>query len=264
MTTFIAGGTGKTGRRVAARLEALGHSTRIGSRNGTPPFDWDRPDTWDAALDGVERAYIAYAPDVAVPSAPEHLAMFGKAAAHLSAITLLSGRGEPQAQEAEAALRSNAPQSTVLRASWFAQNFSEGLFVDDIVTGRLALPVGDVGEPFLDADDLADAAVATLVEKGHAGRLYELTGPRLLSFADAVHEIADAAGRAVTFQTVTPQEYATTLEGAPPDVVELVLMLFRELFDGRNAHLETGVADLLGREPRDFRAFAQANREAWR
>jgi uncharacterized protein YbjT (DUF2867 family) len=194
MTTFIAGGTGKTGRRVAARLESLGHSTRIGSRNGTPPFDWDRPDTWEAALDGADRAYIAYAPDVAVPNAPDQLARFGKLAAHLRSITLLSGRGEPQAREAEDALLSIAPQTTILRASWFAQNFSEGLFLDAVRARHLALPVADVGEPFLDADDLADAAVATLVGAGHEGRIYELTGPRLLTFADAVQEMADAGG----------------------------------------------------------------------
>src|SRR6187431_3193125 len=123
MTTFMAGGTGKTGRRVAARLVALGHTVRIGSRNGTPPFAWDRPDTWEAALADADSAYVAYAPDIAVPTAPDHLASFGKATEHLRAITLLSGRGEPQAQQAEVALRETAPQTTVLRASWFAQNF---------------------------------------------------------------------------------------------------------------------------------------------
>src|SRR3954449_6125611 len=114
MTTFIAGGTGKTGRRVAARLEALGHTVRIGSRTGTPPFDWDRPDTWEAALGDADRAFVAYAPDIAVPAAPDHLAAFGKTFSPLRGITLLSGRGEPQAQVAENALRDAAPQTTVL------------------------------------------------------------------------------------------------------------------------------------------------------
>lgn len=262
MTTFIAGGTGKTGSRVAARLEARGLDVRRGSRNGTPPFDWDRPDTWEAALDGVDRAYIAYAPDVAVPTAPDHLAAFGKHASHLDAITLLSGRGEPQAQEAEDALLEAAPQTTVLRASWFAQNFSEGLFLEAVRHGVLALPVGDTPEPFLDVDDLADAAVATLVDTRHAGEVYELTGPRLLSFADAVREIADAAGREIAFRSIAPEDFRP--EGMPPDDLDLVLTLFRELFDGHNAHLSTGVHDVLGREPRDFTAFARANADVWR
>ena len=262
MTTFIAGGTGKTGRRVAARLVALGHTVRIGSRNGTPPFDWDRPETWEAALADADSAYVTY-PDVAVSTAPDHLASFGKAASHLRAITLLSGRGEPQAQEAEVALQEAAPQAAVLRASWFAQNFSEGMFLDPVRAGHLALPTS-MQEPFLDADDLADAAVATLVGKGHEGRLYELTGPRLLRFADAVQEIADAAARPVTFESVTPEEFAVLLDGAPQDVIDLIVLLLREQSDGHNAHLETGVQQLLGREPRDFRAFAQRNREAWR
>ncbi|WP_034609553.1 hypothetical protein [Cellulomonas sp. URHD0024] len=261
MTTFIAGGTGKTGRRVAVRLHARGITTRIGSRTGTPPFDWDRPETWEAALGEADRAYVAYAPDVAVPNAPDQLSGFGKAARHLHAITLLSGRGEPQAKQAEDALRDTAPHATVLRASWFAQNFSEGLFLDAVRQGRLALPVGDTPEPFLDADDLADAAVATLTEPNHEGASYQLTGPRLLSFADAVQEIAEAVGREVRFESVSE---AAMLDGGPPDEIDLVLMLFRELFDGRNAHLDTGVQQLLGREPRDFRTFAQANEEAWR
>ena len=147
--------------------------------------------------------------------------------------------------------------STVVRSSWFAQNFSESFLLDAVREGVVALPVADVGEPFLDADDLADVAVAALTEEGHAGATYEVTGPRLLTFAQAAAEIARAAGRDVRFMTVTAGDYAAGLAaaGLPPAEAELILYLFGEVLDGRNAHVADGVQHALGRPPRDFAQF---------
>ncbi len=90
---------------------------------------------------------------------------------------------------------------TILRSSFFSQNFSESFFLEPILGGEVALPAGDVPEPFVDAEDIADVAVAALTEDGHAGELYELTGPRLLTFAEAVGEISRATGRKVRYDT---------------------------------------------------------------
>jgi uncharacterized protein YbjT (DUF2867 family) len=258
MTIFLAGGTGKTGGRVAARLT----NARIGSRQGTPAFDWARPETYAAAIGDADIAYVAYAPDLAVPQAEEHLGEFTRVAVGqgVRRLVLLSGRGEPEAQAAERAMFALAPESTVLRASWLDQNFSEGNFADMVRAGEVAVPVGAVGEPFVDADDVADAAVAALLEPGHEGQVYELTGPRLLTFADAVDEIAAAAGREISFTTIPMDVFERSLaaDGLPPDLLDLLRYLFTQLFDGRNARLGKGVQQLLGREPRDFRAFARA------
>ena len=260
--TLVLGGTGKTGRRVAERLDRMGWPTRIGSRSAEPCFDWNDRRTWAAALEGVASVYIAYYPDLAVPGAAETIEAFIEAALARGAkrLVLLSGRGEEEAQRAERMLQSSDAEWTILRASWFAQNFSENFLLDAVLSGTVVLPVGDVQEPFVDADDIADVAVAALTEHGHAGRLYELTGPRLMTFTEVVRTIADAANRPVEFVEVTPQQYKAGLEqlGLAEDYVALVMYLLTTVLDGRNAHLADGVRQALGREPRDFAAYAKA------
>jgi uncharacterized protein YbjT (DUF2867 family) len=213
---------------------------------------------------------VSFFPDLAVPGASEAIAAFADAAraGGIRRLVLLSGRGEHEAQRAEQALQASGADWTILRCGWFMQNFSEGYLRDPVVAGDVALPVGGVPEPFIDADDIADVATAALTEGGHAGELYELTGPRMLSFAQAVDEIAAATGRPVSFTRVPVDGYAQALrsEGVPGDVAELITYLFTEVLDGRNAHLADGVQRALGRPPRDFAQFASeaAASGAWR
>ncbi|HEU5155804.1 MAG TPA: NAD(P)H-binding protein [Streptosporangiaceae bacterium] len=260
--TLVIGGTGKTGRRVVQRLTALDRPVRIGSRSGGVPFDWADPATWEPALDNVAAAYVSYYPDLAAPGAPEAIGSFTEAAlkAGTRRLVLLSGRGEEEAQASEQVLAASGADWTVLRCSWFNQNFSESHLLDPIAAGHLVLPAGPVGEPFVDADDIADVATAVLTQDGHIGRLYELTGPRLLTFAEAVATIAAATGRAIDYTQVSGAEFAASLtaEGVPGDEVELLTYLFTTVLDGRNASLCDGVQQVLGRPPRDFADYARA------
>ena len=178
-TILVLGGTGKTGRRVAQQLMACGVPTRLGSRSGQPPFDWEDRTTWVPALRGVEAVYVSYYPDVAFPGAAEAIGSFARqAVAHgVRRLVLLSGRGEKEAQISEQAVQDSGAEWTMVRASWFSQNFSEGFLRDPLRSSVVALPVGDVGEPFSDVEDIADVAVAALLEDRHVGQLYEVTGP---------------------------------------------------------------------------------------
>ncbi len=261
-TTLVIGGTGKTGRRVAQRLAARGLPTRLGSRSGQPPFDWQDRRTWEPALLRVDSAYVSYYPDVAAPGAAETIDELATMAVErgVRRLVLLSGRGEEEAQQAERLVQEFGAEWTVVRSSWFNQNFSEGVFLPAVLGGEVALPVGDMVEPFVDVDDIADVAVAALTEDGHQGQVYEMTGPRLLTFSDAVGEIAKASDREVRFVTVSTDEFATSLVdlGVPDDVVGLLRYLFTEVLNGRNASLGDGVRRALGREPRAFADYAAA------
>jgi uncharacterized protein YbjT (DUF2867 family) len=260
-TTLVIGGNGKTGRRVVERLKARNLPVRVGSRSGTPSFDWEQPQTWANALRDISAVYVTYAPDLAAPGAADAIRKFTALAKQggVERVVLLSGRGEPEAQLCEQIVRESGIDWTILRASWFAQNFSENYFLDGILAGELVLPAGAVGEPFVDIDDIADAAVAALTESGHSGQLYEMTGPRLLTFAEAVGEIARETKREIRYVQVRVEDYAATLEGAqlPPEVVQLVTYLFSEVLDGRNASVADGVSRALGRAPRDFRDYVR-------
>ena len=258
--TLVLGGTGKTGRRVANRLAARGLPVRVGSRSGEPPFDWEDRSTWAPVLDGVGSAYVSHHLD-AVPGAAETVGSFAELAVKsgVRRLVLMSGRGEEEADRVERAVRDSGAELTVLRSTWFAQNFSENYWLEEILSGELALPAGEVPEPFVDVDDLADVAVAALTDDRHIGQVYELTGPRLLTFAQAVEEISRATGREIRYVPISVPEFAAAAaeQGVPDEFVELLTYLFGEVLDGRNAHLADGVQRALGREPRDFSDYAR-------
>jgi uncharacterized protein YbjT (DUF2867 family) len=260
--TLVLGGTGKTGRRVAQRLAARGLPVRIGSRSGEPPFDWEDRSTWSPALDGAGAVYLTYYPDLAVPGAVEAAGSFAElaVAAGVPRLVLLSGRGEPEAERGERAVRDSGAELTILRSTWFMQNFSEDYMLEHVLSGEIRLPAGDVPTPFVDTDDIADIALAALTDDRHIGQLYELTGPRSLTMARAAEEIAAAAGRDVRSVSVSLEEHEAECaeHGVPPELVELLTYLFREVLDGRNADTTDGVKCALGREPRDFADYARA------
>lgn len=273
-TVLVLGATGKTGRRVAARLRLRGARVRAASRSSETRFDWSDPDGWDAALRGVTAVYVV---PPAVPG-PVHEFVKRAEAARVRRLALLSGRGADtwgdsafglDMRSAEDAVRGSALEWTVLRASNFAQNFDEDLFHAPLVAGELALPAGAVPEPFIDLEDVADVAAAVLSEPGrHAGRVYELTGPRPLTFAEAIGQISRASGRPIAYRQVSPEEYTAALvaEGVGRDDAELVAAMFVLMERGTLAEATDGVAAVLGREPRAFEDYVVrvAAAGAWR
>ncbi|AYG65098.1 MULTISPECIES: NmrA family NAD(P)-binding protein [unclassified Rhizobium] len=260
-TIAIIGGLGKTGGRVAERLNERGITVRAASRSTTPRFDWQDRSTWHKALEDSSAAYVTFQPDLSVDWAAEAIATLAKTAAEAGVghIVLLSGRGEDGALRSEEKLKAVGVDYTVLRASWFNQNFSEGAFVDGLLQGKLALPAGDVPEPFVDADDIADAAVECLTDPRHRNQTYELTGPRALTFRQAVSEIATASNRTIEYETVPIDAFIAemTAYGLPLETTDLLRELFTEVLDGRNSPVMDGVRQILGRQAKDFSDYAR-------
>ncbi|MFI6693291.1 NAD(P)H-binding protein [Streptomyces sp. NPDC050433] len=279
---LVVGGTGTTGSRVVARLRERGVAVRVASRGGEPRFDWTDRTTWDGALAGVTAMYV-------VPFDGQSLTrpFVGRAVAKgVERIVLLSGRGVdvpgyageagaagPTHVDGEAAVRALGTGSgtgtgvrwTIVRPAWFAQNFSEGFFLDAVLTGELRLAAGDGAASFVDAEDIAAVAVAALTEDGHGGRTYELSGPRALTIAEALTEISGAAGREIRYVPLSPEEFVTELRTqglSAADYAESLSPLRR----GLDSHVSDGVRRALGRAPRDFREFVKsaAADGAWR
>ncbi len=257
---LVIGATGKTGSRIAKRLTQNGHSVRCGSRHAPIPFDWEDATTWPAALAGVSAVYISYFPDLAFPGAVEKVDALSKVAkdAGVQRIVLLSGRGEHHARLGEEVVRKSGIEFTLVRAAWFAQNFSEGYLCDPVLGGVVAMPGGEVQEPIVDVDDIADVAVAALTEDGHAGQLYEVTGPRLMTFTDMARELSMATGRQIQHVPITFEDFHAGLVEIGGDfIADVFTGIARETLDGRNAYLSDGVDRALGRPPRDFSDFAR-------
>jgi uncharacterized protein YbjT (DUF2867 family) len=197
---------------------------------------------------------------VAIPGAAAAVGAFAELAVAAGArrLVLLSGRGEDGALASEQALRASGADWTIVRSAFMDQNFNEGFFVEPVQAGEVAFPA-DQAEPFIDVDDIADVAVAALTEDGHVGQLYEVTGPRLLTWAEAVAEVARASGHPIRYVPVSLEEYATLLTDnqVPADFVRMLTDVFAQVLDGHNAYLSDGVQRALGRPARDFTDFAR-------
>ncbi|MFF4032954.1 NmrA family NAD(P)-binding protein [Streptomyces sviceus] len=260
-TVVVTGASGRTGSRVARSAQAAGLTVRAASR--AQGFDWQDRSTWARVLRGADAAYLVYPSDIGAPGAAEAVGAVAREAvgAGVRRLVLLSSRGQDRARDAEEALRASGADWTVVRAAWFAQNFSEGPLVEELrLSGELVFPAGEVREPFVDVRDIGDVVVAALVSGDrYVGDTITVSGPRLLTFGEAVAEIAKATGRELTYRAVSAREYGERLAGfgVPEGEVSALVEAFEQLLDGRNAYLSDGVREVLGREPRDFTDFAR-------
>lgn len=261
MTVVVTGASGRTGSRVAQAAGAAGLTVRAASR--ARGFDWHDASTWAQTLRGADAAYLVYPTDVGAPEAADAVGRLAREAVALGVrrLVLLSSRGEERALPTEEALRASGADWTVVRAAWFAQNFSEGPLVEELRnSGELVFPGGEVREPFVDLRDVAEVVVTALTGGDrYVGEALDVSGPRLLTFREAVAEVGRAGGRELTYTPVPARRYGERLAGfgVPPQEVAFLVELFESLLDGRNAHLSDGVRRVLGREPRDFADFAR-------
>ncbi|WP_052851930.1 NAD(P)H-binding protein [Streptomyces avicenniae] len=257
---LVLGGTGKTGRRVAA---LLGGRAKVATRSGPIRFDWADTTTWEPALTGVHAAYVV---DSQGPDAGAEVAEFAALATArgVRRLVLLSARVGQDLEgdvwlATERAVRASGTGWTILRPTWFAQNFGEDpLITDALRAGDLRLPTGEGREPFIDAEDIAEVAVAALTGEGHAGQVYELSGPAALTWGEAVAEVARATGDVIRYTPLDEDTYRAESEarGVTGDHLDLMVALFAHIREGRAAHLSDGVRRVLGREPRPFAAHA--------
>jgi uncharacterized protein YbjT (DUF2867 family) len=258
---LIIGKNAKTGQRVDRRLQSLGYTTRAVSRSTSPAFDWEDPNTWSAALEGTESAYVTFYPDLAIPTAEQAIRDFVELAkvSGLRHVVMLSGRGEAGAERAEAVLEASGLDWNIVRANWFMQNFSESFMIEGILSGQLMLPASDIVEPFVDVDDIADVAVSALTRPELRNRLFEVSGPRALTFGQCAAEISEAVGYPVNYTQIPIEDFIQVLrvQGAPDEVIWLMRELFTVVFDGRNSSPTSGVEDALGRPATDFSEYVQ-------
>lgn len=259
---LVIGGTGKTGRKVVKGLKKQNQKVRVGARSSTPAFDWHDPATWPGALAGMDKVYIVYYPDLAVPGAYEAIKGLTEEAkkAGVKKAVLLSGKGEKEAERCEQVVAGSGLDYTLVRASWFNQNFSESFLMDPILAGYVALPMPDAKIPFVDTGDIADVVVEALLNDAYNGQTLTVTGTRAITFEEAVKEIAASTGKAITFRPVSLEAYNTMMKsaGLPADYIWLIDYLFREVLGNpENQEISHDVERVLGRKAKDFSEYAR-------
>jgi uncharacterized protein YbjT (DUF2867 family) len=259
---LVIGGTGKTGRRVANILKNEQQNVFIGSRNNTPAFDWNNPDTYKSVLKNMDRAYIVYTPDLAVPGAKEAIQTLTEIALQegLEKVVLLSGKGEKEAEACEEIVANSGLNYTIVRASWFNQNFSESVFLEPILAGHVALPMAEAEIPFVDADDIAEVASKALLDDSLNGQIITVTGPEKLTFKEAIQIIAKATNKTIHFQAISLDDYLDGMKnaGVPDDFIWLFGYLFKEVLgNADNQTISDDIEKVLGRKAISFSEFAQ-------
>ena len=263
---LIIGGTGKTGRKVVTNLKKQGCNVRIGSRSAVPSFEWEDPSNWMDVLKDIDKMYVVFYPDLAVPGAYEAIQQLTTVAKAVGVkkVVLLSGKGEKEAERCEDLIATSGLDYTLVRASWFNQNFSESFFVEPVLSGEVALPMPEAQIPFVDTDDIADVVTAALNGDQHNGKTYEVTGPRKVTFAEAIAEISKATGRPISYHPITLKEYTEIMKnaGLPADYIWLFEYLFREVLGNPNNQVVSNdVERVLGRKAKDFSEFASETAE---
>ncbi|UII79141.1 NmrA family NAD(P)-binding protein [Flagellimonas sp. CMM7] len=259
---LVIGGTGKTGRRVAKKLTQLGHNVRVVGRRTEPAFDWENQDTYAGALKDIYRAYIVYYPDLAVPGSRDAVTTLTKKAleAGLEKVVLLSGKGETEAEACEDIVANSGLNYTLVRASWFNQNFSEGAFLDFVLDGVVALPMPEAEIPFVDADDIADVVSKVLIDDSYNGKTITVTGPQKRTFKEVVEIMAEASIKTIQFIPISVDEFKDGMRkaGLPDSYVWLFGYLFQEVLGNPdNQEVSDDVAKVLGRPAKDFETYAK-------
>ena len=276
---LVTGGTGKTGRRVARRLIERGVPALVGSRAPASQatagpdhvrFDWRDLETFDAALDGVRAAYLV-APTDTMDHLPAMRPFLERALADgIERLVLLSAaslpEGGPMMGAVHAWLAGHAPGWTVLRPSWFMQNFSEAQHLAAIRDeGRIYTAAGDGRVPFIDAEDIAAVAVEALTAPGFDNGELVLTGPEALTYDQVAATIGAMTGRPVVHHRLSAAELVTWLEGLgiPPDYAHGLAAMDEAIADGAEDHTTAAVERVVGRPATGFAAFARENARMW-
>src|SRR5437763_10920977 len=283
---LVTGGTGTTGKEILGELQKLGAAgVRALVRDpGRASFireagfetvggDFDRPETLDAALEGVERALLLTPPS---PKTFEFQRDFIEAAkrAGVRRVVKFSAFGADSSApegfgkwhgQAEDYLRESGLAWTMLRPNFFMQNLL-GQAQQIAAEGRIYQPVGDASASFIDVRDIASVAARALVEDGHEGEAYVLTGPEALSYADVAAKLSEATGREVAYVPVSPEQFREgALAAGLPEWLVGALERLNEIFAaGYAAEVTDYVRSVGKKEPITFDQFARDYAQAFK
>jgi uncharacterized protein YbjT (DUF2867 family) len=266
---LIVGGTGTTGSRVADQVRGPGVAVRIATRRPSAAehvrFDWTEPRSHAGVLTGIDAIYLVAPIGVTEPASLVEPFLATALHAGVRRVVLLSSSAIPEGGTGLGGLhrlvRTTVPEWTVLRPSWFMQNFLGDHPVGTAVreSGEIVTATGDGRVAFIDAADIAAVAARALTDEEPHNTSYVLTGPEALSYADTAAIIAGVTGRPIRHRPVGPAELTDrlTAAGYPRDFAELLPGLDVAISTGTEDRVTTTVPELTGRPARSFTDFAR-------
>jgi uncharacterized protein YbjT (DUF2867 family) len=274
---LITGATGTVGSEVVKRLTAEGAQVRAITRDPAKADiirlpqvevvkgDFEDADSIRRACTGVDRAFLltnsteraeeqqTTFTHIAQQSGVRHIVKLSQLHADASSL----GRFLRYHAAVEAAIRASGLTFTFLRPNLFMQGLLS--FRQSIQQKKAFFAAaGNERISAVDIRDIADVAVAALTTSQHDDKIYSLTGPDGLTFAEMAHQLSIAVGHTVTFVDVPPESMRTALAGIgfPSWQADGLLEEFAMYRRGEAAEVEPGVNQALGRPPRSFNEFA--------
>jgi uncharacterized protein YbjT (DUF2867 family) len=271
---LVTGGTGKTGSLVARQLAARGVEARVATRNVTTPdqvhFEWGNTASFSTALDGVDAIYLV-APTDRTDHLPVMRPLLEQAVNQgVSQLVLLSAsslpEGAPMMGEVHAWLRANAARWTVLRPSWFMQNFVTQHLPSIVNEGCIYSATQDGRTPFIDAADIAAVAVEALSDPTLASAERILTGPETLSYDEVAARLSAVSQRPVRHCRLTVEELARRYAGfgIPEHYAGELALMDNAIAHGSEDRTTTEVEQVTGRKATKLTDFLAAHRGAFR
>jgi uncharacterized protein YbjT (DUF2867 family) len=280
---LVTGATGTSGSAIVRQLSAGGVSFRAMVRNPARAEalrlpgaevvagDFDRPQTLDSALRGIERALLLTPPDqrqaeqqaafveAAKRAGVRHIVKFSAAGADPDSPALfLRSHGQ-----ADRMIESSGLGWTFLRPPFFMQNLL-GL-ADMVKAGTLYQPAGDSRAGFVDVRDIAAVAARALTGQGHEGKVYPITGPRPISHHDIAAAMTSVLGRTVKYVDVPPDAAGRAMTGAgmPQWQADAILELYALMREGKFDYATDTVKEVSGRDPIPIEQFVRDHRDAF-
>jgi uncharacterized protein YbjT (DUF2867 family) len=279
---LVIGATGSVGSELVTLLGRLGENVRAATRKPAAArsphsavefveFDFERPQTFAATLDGVDRVFLIARPGdhhadrVAFPLIDEMKRAGVRQVVNLSAMGVES-QDDFALRKVERYLEDSGIGFTHLRPNFFMQVFSSGpLLLDIRSTGAIHIPAAGAKLSYIDARDIAAVAAATLTKRGHTGKAYTLTGGQALDHHEIARAISGAAGKTIQYEAITEEAARSALAsgGLSPERRERLIGFYRLVRQGFCAPVSSDVQTVLGRPPISFAQFAKDHAQCW-
>lgn len=269
MTVLVTGAAGTTGSRVVAEMRCRGVAYRSATRRPRSSdqvrFDWDDSSTFADALRGVHAVYLVGPIEVVDPSHQVEAFLDEATAAQVQRVVTLSSSaveaGAPGPGVVHRMIASAMPEWTVLRPSWFMQNFfGDHPLAHAVRHGEIVTATGDAKVAFIDAGDIAAVAATVLTDHAPHNTDYVLTGPEALSYAQAADIISRAVGHMVRHRSVDPDTLVAlfTSAGLSADYATLLASLDAVIAAGAENRVTESVQRITGRRPRSLAEVVRA------
>ena len=279
---LVIGALGNVGTEVVKCLQAEGRKVRAADIDveklkqrfddsaEAVHFDFARPETYEATFQGVEKMFLMRPPQLTDVKRYMFPAIDVAKRAGVKHVVFLSLIGIEKATfvphyKVEQYLKQAGLQTTFLRCSFFMQNLNTTHHQEIKQRNEIFVPVGKAKTSFIDVRDIGAAAAVTLIEEGHAGKNYDLTGSEGLNYWKAAAIMSEVLGRDITYRNPNPFSFLveTVRRGIPFRYAIVMLGLYTSTRFGIAEPITNEVERLTGKKPTTFRQYVLDYRESW-